>query len=157
MTPEETGDRAIDLFKQRFHCSQAVAAAVQEMMSMESPDVIRALGALGGGVASQGNVCGCLSGGVAVISQLHSRSSLEESESPEMWKGSYKLVKRFKELTEDCGGINCSDIAQVDWRDKEAVKQFYGDPNSRRQRCIKLVGETAQALAEMFEAKEIKK
>ena len=127
MTPEEARQRAIELFKKRFHCSQAVAAAAQEFMGIDEPAVIRAMGAFGGGVASQGSVCGCLTGGIAVISQLHSRANVEETETPEMWKGSYKLVKRFKELTEDCGGINCRDVARVDW---EAV------PNSKRFRIV---------------------
>jgi C_GCAxxG_C_C family probable redox protein len=156
MTPDEARQRAIELFKQRFHCSQAVAAAGQEFMDMDEPAVIRAMGAFGGGIASQGSVCGCLTGGIAVISQLHSRANLEETETPEMWKGSYKLLKLFKELTEDCGGINCRDVARVDWRNKDEVKQFYRDPNSRRQRCIKLVGDTAYALAEMLEAEKSK-
>ena len=93
MTPEEMRQRAIELFKKRFHCSQAVAAAGQEMMGIDAPDVIRAMGAFGGGIASQGGVCGCLTGGIAVISQLHSRANTEEKESPEMWRGSYRLIK----------------------------------------------------------------
>lgn len=156
MTPEEMRERAIELFKQRFHCSQAIAAAGQEMMGIDAPAVIRAMGAFGGGIASQGSICGCLTGGIAVISQLHSRANTEEKESPEMWRGSYRLIKRFKELTADCDSMDCRDIAKVDWRNKDAVKQFYGDPNSRRQRCIKLVGDTAQALGELLEAEKNK-
>lgn len=156
MTPEEMRERAIELFMQRFHCSQAVAAAGQEMMDLDAPAVIRAMGAFGGGVASQGSVCGCLTGGIAVISQLYSRANTDEKETPDMWRVSYKLVKRFKELTNECGSINCCDIARVDWRDKEAVKNFYGNPESRRQLCIKLVGDTAHALGELLAAEKSK-
>lgn len=156
MTPEQMRDRAIELFKQRLHCSQAVAIAGQEMMGMDAPDVIRAMGAFGGGIASQGSVCGCLTGGIAMISQIYSRSTPEEKESPKMWTDSYKLVKRFKELTKECGGINCRDIARVDWSNKEEVKEYYNDPNSRRQLCIKLVGESAQALGGLLQAEKNK-
>jgi len=151
MTPEDMSKRAVELFKQRFHCSQAVAAAGQEMLGLDEPAVIRAMGAFGGGIASQGSVCGCLTGGIAVLSQLYSRANAEEKESPQMWRSSYKLVKRFRELTQEFGGIDCRDIAQVNWRDKDAVKQFYGDPESRRQLCTKLVAATAQALGEILE------
>jgi C_GCAxxG_C_C family probable redox protein len=156
MTPEDMRDRAIELFMQRFHCSQAVAAAGQEMMGIDAPAVIRAMGAFGGGVASQGSVCGCLTGGIAVISQLYSRTNPDEKESPEMWRSSYTLVKRFKELSEEYGSLNCCDIARVNWRDKDAVKSFYGNPESRRQLCAKLVGETAYALGELLTAKKKK-
>jgi C_GCAxxG_C_C family probable redox protein len=154
MTPEDMRDRAIELFKQRFHCSQAVAAAGQEKMGIDAPAVIRAMGAFGGGIASQGSVCGCLTGGIAVISQLYSRANTEEKETPEMWRASYRLVKRFQQLTEEYGSFNCTDIAKVNWRDRDAVKQFYTGQQSRRELCTKLVGETAYVLGELLEAQK---
>ncbi len=152
MTPEDMRRKAVELFKQRFHCSQAVAAVGQEMLGLEEPAVIKAMGAFGGGVASQGSVCGCLTGGIAVISQLYSRAHTEEKESPQMWRLSFKLVKRFQEFTREFGSINCCDIAQVDWRDKGQTAAFYKDPDSRRRLCVKLVGDTAHALGELLAA-----
>jgi C_GCAxxG_C_C family probable redox protein len=157
MTPEEMGRRARELFEQRMHCSQAVAAAVQEAQGTQSPEVIKALGALGGGIASQGEACGCLTGGVAALSQLYSRSGPDQKESPEMWRASIKLVKRFRELCAEHGGIDCREIAQVDWRDKEQVKEFYKDPASRRIKvCAELVEKTAQAAGEILAAAQEK-
>jgi aldehyde:ferredoxin oxidoreductase len=49
------------------------------------------------------------------------------------------------------GGINCSQIARVDWMDREQVKDFYRNPESRRQHCITIVGETAKALGELLD------
>jgi C_GCAxxG_C_C family probable redox protein len=153
MTPEEMAQRAKELFGQRMHCSQAVAAAVQEAEGTQDPEVIKALGALGGGIASQGEACGCLTGGIAALSQIHSRSSPDQKESPQMWRVSIQLVKRFRELTADHGSINCRDIARVDWRDKEQVKEFYRNPDSRRLAvCAELVGDTARAAGEILAA-----
>lgn len=156
MTPEEMREKAIELFKQRFHCSQAVLAAGQEKLGIINEDVVKAMGSFGGGIASSGRVCGALVGGVALISSLYSRGNLEGKEDPRMWFLSRKLAKTFDELCEPYGSTNCCDIAQVDWHDKDQVREFYKNPESRRKHCIKLVGETACALGKILEEDEQK-
>jgi C_GCAxxG_C_C family probable redox protein len=123
----------------------------QEKMNCVNEEVIKAMGAFGGGVASSGRVCGILVGGVALISSLYSRGNLESQEDPRMWKLSYKLTKTFEKLTEPYGGINCLDIARVNWKDPAETKEFYNSPDSRRHICHALVGDTAFALGEILE------
>lgn len=120
-------------------------------MNIKNEEVIKAMGAFGGGVASTGRVCGCLVGGVALISSLYSRGNLEGKEHPRMWRLSYKLTKKFEELTKPYGGVDCSQIARVNWSDKEQAKDFYNNPEGRRQYCIQLVGDTAYALGEILD------
>lgn len=123
----------------------------QEKMNIVSEDVVKAMGSFGGGIASTSRVCGALIGGVALISSLYSRGNLQDKEDPRMWKLSSKLNRRFEELTKEFGSVNCSDIAQMNWRDQAAVKNFYADPESRRTHCIRIVGQTAYALGEILE------
>ncbi len=156
MTAEEMRDKAIDLFKQRFHCSQAVMAVGQEKIGSINEDVVKAMGSFGGGIASSGRICGALLGGVALISSMYSRGNLESKEDPRMWFLTRKLAKQFEELCKPFASINCCDIAQVDWHDKDRVKEFYKNPESRRQHCIKLVGETAYTLGKILEEDEQK-
>ena len=118
---------------------------------MKDDAAVRAVGAYGGGIASSGNVCGILLGGIAMISSIYSRASLEEKEDPRIWAASKKFMQEFEKLTESFGGINCSDIARVDWKDRNAVKAYYADPDSNRKACIKLVGDAAFALGELLE------
>jgi C_GCAxxG_C_C family probable redox protein len=120
-------------------------------MNIQNEEVIKAMGAFGGGIASSGRICGALLGGVAFLSSLYSRGNLEEKEHPRMWRLSYKLTKKFEELTKPFGGINCSDIARINWSDKEQAKDFYNNPESRRQLCIQLVGDTAYTLGEILD------
>ena len=126
-------------------------AVGQEKVNDRNEALIKAMGALGGGVASSGRVCGTLLGGVSFISSLYSRGNLEEKEHPRMWRLSYKLTKKFEELTKPYGGVDCSDIAQVNWSDKEQTKKFYNSPEGRRQICLELVGDTAYALGEILD------
>jgi hypothetical protein len=123
----------------------------QEKVGKTDEEVIKAMGAFGGGIASTGRTCGCLLGGVALISSLFSRGNLEDKEDPNMWRASSKLSKKFEELCAPYGGTECRQIAQVNWSDREAVKTFYGAPDSRRTLCAALVGDTAAALGEILE------
>ena len=151
MQPDEMRDKAIDLFTKRMHCSQVLAMIGLEKLGVSDPSVIKALGAFGGGIGGTGNICGALVGAASGIGSLYSRSSLEEKENPRMWAATKAVMKQFEELTAAHGGINCCQIARVDWMDRDQVKDFYGNPESRRQHCITVVGETARALGELLE------
>ncbi|KPK27398.1 MAG: hypothetical protein AMJ61_05835 [Desulfobacterales bacterium SG8_35_2] len=115
---------------------------------------VKAVGAYGGGIASSGNVCGILLGGVAMISSMYSRGNLDEKENSRLWALSNKFLKKFEELAEPYGGMDCRDIAGVDWKNREEVREYYGNPDSRRKICIRLVGEAACILGELLEQEE---
>jgi C_GCAxxG_C_C family probable redox protein len=151
MRPEDMREKAIELFKQRMHCSQVLAMVGLEKLGKPEPFVIKALGAFGGGIGGSGNICGTLVGAVSVIGSLYSRGSLDEKESPRMWAATKKVLKNFEALAAPHGGINCNQIARVDWMDRDQVKDFYSNPESRRRHCIAVVGETARALGELLD------
>lgn len=151
MRADEMQERAIVLFKQGMHCSQVLALVGLEKLGITDPSVIKALGAFGGGIGGTGNVCGTLIGAVSVIGRLYSRGSLEEKENPRMWAATKTVMKNFEALAAPHGGINCCQIARVNWMDRDQVKDFYRNPESRRQHCITIVGETAKALGELLD------
>lgn len=123
----------------------------QEKAGVPSETVVKAVGAFGGGIASTGSSCGILIGGVALISSLYSRGNLDEKEDPRMWRLSYKFAKRFEALTKDFGGLECRDIARLNWKDRDAARDFYKNPDSRRRYCVQLVGDAAFMLGELLE------
>ncbi|MCF8057367.1 MAG: C-GCAxxG-C-C family protein [Desulfocapsa sp.] len=122
-----------------------------EKINQKDENVIKAMGAFGGGIASSGAVCGTLLGAVATISSLHSRGNLDEKENPRMWAASKKLIKEFDQLTEVFGGSNCRDIARTDWSNKDEVRNFYSKPDGRKQHCIRIVGDFSFTLGQILE------
>ena len=68
-----------------------------------------------------------------------------------MWRLGQELVRKFEELTQEHGGVDCKDIARVDWTDQDAVKAYYRDPNGRKEICFGLIGDFAHALGELIE------
>ena len=124
-------------------------------MNIRNESLIKAMGGLGGGISADSRgICGALLGGVAFISSLYGRGNLEEKEDPRMWPLRQKLAEKFEDLTKEYGGIYCSDIAQVNFADREQVKAFRENPESRRQYCIRVVEDTAVALGEILEEAE---
>lgn len=113
--------------------------------------MIKSAGGFGGGIAGTGNVCGILLGAVAMISTVYSRGNLEEKEDPRLWSLSSQFTGKFAELTKPFGGMNCGDIARVDWRNKEEVKDYYANPHSRRRICIEILGDAACFLGELLD------
>ncbi len=122
-----------------------------EKIKQENEEAVKAVGAFGGGIASSGAVCGTLLGAVAAISSLHSRGNLGDRENPRVWGVSNKILHKFNQLTEPYGGSNCSDIARLDWKDRDAVKEYYSNPDSSRKECVQLVGDCAYELGKILE------
>jgi hypothetical protein len=74
-----------------------------------------------------------------------------------MWSLSQKFIRQFEELTREYGGVDCRDIARMDWQNSDQVKEFYSNPDSRRKICINLVGNTAYILGKLLEELEARK
>jgi len=147
MTREEMQREAAQLMRKRFHCSQAVAVAGLKKWGKESYDVIKALGAFGGGLGGCGEVCGALVGGLAVLGFIFSRGQETEIEDNRMWRYTRNFVARF---TREIGGgtILCREIIRVDWTNRDQVREFYREKSVS---CIELVGRTAYLLGETIE------
>ncbi len=156
MTREQMSQKAQDLFLQGFHCSQAVLAVTAEMFEMEADDVIAALAPFGGGMASTGNVCGTLSGAIASVGLLMGKKEPAAKDHREMWRLANRMVREFENITSEFGGINCGDIARVDWHDRDAVRTFYRDKNSSRYTaCTRVIGATVMVLADLLGGVEL--
>ena len=105
----------------------------------------------GGGMGSSGQVCGTLSGALAVIGFTQGKTESTGRDHRMMWKLSHKMVTKFAEICTPYGGTNCANIAGVNWKDHSAVKQFYKDPDSTRQNCVKVIRETSDVLYSLME------
>lgn len=147
MSPQEMESVATQMMLKRFHCSQAVATAGMRKIGLESYEIVKAMGAFGGGLGGNGEVCGAVVGGLAVIGLIFSRGREEELEDRRMWLYTREFIRRFSQEIGE-GSINCRDIIGVDWTNREEVKEFY---RGRSRKCIELVGKTALLLGTMVE------
>jgi len=112
--------------------------------------VVKALSPFGGGLGSSGRTCGTLAGALAVLGTLMGKASAKERDDRLMWKLAHRLVKEFEGVTKEYGGIECRDIARIDWKDIKQVRAFYKEPDSRRKECFKVIERTVEILDELI-------
>jgi len=107
------------------------------------------MGSFGGGLGGNGEVCGAVVGAIAVMGLRFSRAREDEKEDPRMWSYAQEILRRFREITQNHGGILCRQIAGVDWKDREQAKAFY--KSDKVAECGRIVGDTAQMVGELLE------
>jgi C_GCAxxG_C_C family probable redox protein len=106
------------------------------------------MGAFGGGLGGNGEVCGTLVGALAVFGLLFSRGNETEKEYMRLWFVSREFLKRFQDDIVK-GSILCRDIAKVDWTSLDQVKAFY--KSDKLLTCQRLTGDTARLVGEFIE------
>jgi len=108
------------------------------------------MGAFGGGLGGNGEVCGAVAGALAVMGLRFSRGSEDEKEDLKLWSYTHEVLERFKtEIVKKHGGILCREIAKINWKDREQTKNFYKSETVLE--CGRIVGETALLVGELLE------
>ena len=64
-------ERIMELGSMGYHCSQIIMIMTLETIGEENPQLVKAMGGLGGGIGYCGDTCGCLTGS-AVPSDIFS-------------------------------------------------------------------------------------
>jgi len=110
MTPKE---RAVDLFRQGFNCSQAVFVAYRQHELLDEATALRLSTAFGAGVAHTGkSLCGAVSGALMAISMKHGRGDPAEMERK---LRTYELSQSLMQQFESClGSCQCRDVIGID-------------------------------------------
>ena len=67
-----------------YHCSQMIMIMTLETIGEENPQLVKALGGLGGGIGYCGDTCGCLTGGACAIGYFLGNLAPEEKEDEQM-------------------------------------------------------------------------
>ena len=151
-TVEIARKRAIEIFNgKRANCAEAVFRAVYELVDTElPPEVASLLTPLGGGVATSGENCGAMLGGVIALALVHGRTKPSEHELEEHRGSLWDTYSIFNQLphrfTEKFGTISCWDLTEP---------YTYGTKECRHN-CEEMVGDTAAMVMELLQEAEVK-
>jgi C_GCAxxG_C_C family probable redox protein len=108
------------------------------------------MGAFGGGLGGNGEVCGAVVGALAALGLRFSRGREEEKEDSRIWAFNHEMLTRFRdEIVKEHGSILCREIARVDWKDRDQVRAFY--KGEKALECGRIVGDTARLLGQLLE------
>jgi C_GCAxxG_C_C family probable redox protein len=108
---ERSSQLACEYEMKYFGCSQTVAAGLMEAFGIVSPDLLRSVTCMAGGIARRGQVCGVLTGGLAVIGYLTGRDDLEML--PQYQRAMDYGNKLYQTFLEKFGTVSCSEIQRL--------------------------------------------
>ena len=77
-------ERIMELGSMGYHCSQIIMIMTLETIGEENPQLVKAMGGLGGGIGYCGDTCGCLTGSACAIGYFLGNLAPEEKEDAQM-------------------------------------------------------------------------
>ena len=111
---EDIDKRMTELMSGGLHCSQAIMFALNELREIENPDLVRAVGGLGGGMFRREN-CGALTGGACALGLFGARSRVGEEAAFDYRAVEKELVDWFEAKF---GHIDCRDLVDLEAEDR---------------------------------------
>lgn len=105
-------EKAVELFRQKFNCSQAVFTAYRHTDVLKEKDALKLATVFGAGVAGSGSeLCGAVTGALMAISM---RNGMGDVHSIEAKTQTYELGKRFMADFKSCmGSCACESILKM--------------------------------------------
>ena len=140
-------DRAEELFRQGYNCSQSVFAAFSDLVGMTTEEAARMASPFGAGFGKLREVCGAVSGMTLLAGCLQGYSDPEDYESKnELYALIQKMCAEFKDAE---GSIICRDLLGLKEGDDLAEPSVRTEEYYRSRPCIGAC-RTAAEIAEKY-------
>ncbi|MDP4146737.1 MAG: C-GCAxxG-C-C family protein [Bacillota bacterium] len=146
-------DRAVELFKQGYNCSQAVFAAFCEDCGMDFETALKISSSFGGGMGRLREVCGAVSGMFMVAGIKYGYiNPTDKISKAEHYKRIQQLAEQFKESN---GSIICRDLLGLTTQNESYIPETRTDEYYKKRPCAELVGDAAEIMYQFIEANKI--
>ena len=145
----ERTDKAVELFKSGFNCSQSVFAAYADLFGMDTDAALKVSAGLGGGVGRSREVCGAVSAAAMLVGMKYGATDGEDSEAKQR---TYAVVQQIiAEFRKTNPSIVCRELLGLE----EAVstnpvpeartEQYY-----KKRPCAEIVEDSAKAVEKIL-------
>ena len=136
-------DRIMELSRYGYFYSQILAILMLDTIGEENPGLVKAMGGLNGGVGYSQGCCGCMTGGVCLISYFTGKGEDTGYDDPQHKPALSEFTKWFEEeMTAEYGGIDCRDITK-------------GNPAKRVEYCPAIIAATFEKCMEILQEREL--
>ena len=141
----EAVDRAEELFREGFMCSQAVLMAFARTLEMNEPQAARVASAFGAGMARHGWTCGAVTGALMAVGLHAGHATAEDAPAKDdVLARAQALVARFEERH---GATACRQLVGANMLDA-AERQAASDRGVFKTLCPQLVRTAASLVDE---------
>ena len=145
-------DRAVELFKSGFNCSQAVFAAFSEKIGMDEQTALRVSAGLGGGVGRMREVCGAVSGAAMLAGMVYGATDGEDREAKAK---TYEVVQEIDaEFKKENPSIVCRELLGLSKADANPTPEARTEQYYKKRPCVQLVADAAAAAEKILFANE---
>jgi len=135
-------DRAKELFKMGYNCSQAVLGAFCEELGMDFETAMKISSSFGGGMGRMREVCGTVTGMfMAAGLQYGPSDNSDPASKGEHYKKIQELAKRFKDKN---GSIICRELLQGVESSSSPIPSERTNEYYKKRPCVELVGDAAE-------------
>lgn len=147
---EDRVQKAIELFKSGYNCSQSVVAAFADMYGFTQEQALRMAASFGGGIGRMRETCGAACG-MFLLAGLETGAT--EATDREGKAANYAVVQELAaEFKKRNGSLNCAELLRLTKKEpistipEERTAHYYA-----KRPCAKMVEEAARIWVEYLE------
>ena len=137
----EKSEKAKELFKSGYNCSQAVLSVFCEELGMDFDTAMKIACPFGGGMGRMREVCGTVSGMFLASGLAFSGSDNSAENKANQYKIVQELAKRFKDKN---GSIICRELLEGVTSDNTPIPSDRTQEYYKKRPCVELVGDAVE-------------
>ena len=155
---EKRVERAKELFKQGFNCSQAVCAACADLYGMDEEMALRVSASFGGGIGRMRQTCGAACG-MFILAGLENGSAIPGD--AEGKKNNYALVQDLAaKFKDENGSLICAELLSGTRNQEPGARtNKWDDPTPaprteeyyKKRPCVEMVASAVRVFLENYE------
>lgn len=145
-------ERAVELFKSGYNCSQSVVAAFADMYGFTQEQALHMSASFGGGIGRMRQTCGAACG-MFLLAGLE-KCAIEGSDR-ESKAANYKLVQELaEEFKKRNGSMICAELLKLKKTEVSSVPEDRTEQYYAKRPCAKMVEVAATIWAEYLEKQQ---
>ena len=150
MKNEERIEKAVELFKEGFNCSQSVVAAFADQYGFTREQALRMSASFGGGIGRMRETCGAACG-LFLLAGLETGAT--DGADREGKAANYAVVQELaEEFKKRNGALKCADLLGLSKKEPVVSTPEARTPQYYAKRpCVKMVEEAARIWCEYLE------
>lgn len=140
-------EKAKELFKQGYNCSQAVVGVFAEEFGLDFDTAMKISSSFGGGMGRMREVCGAVSGMFMAAGLAFASPKFSTGEKGEHYKRIQELAKRFKDKN---GSIICRELLNGINASNSPIPSERTETYYKKRPCVELVGDAVELFEQYF-------